>query len=427
MHLVGLGLEPVEEALHAVPLVLPGVVAALPVGRAVEHPPFVLFAHFLPGHAQRDAGLGRVFLQLVLALLVRRRRPRLDGTFQQCLVLVRDDQAEIDADHAAEAAAGFTRAQRRIEREAAGQRIGVFDVAIGAMQAVAVFPDMRVAAFGVHDVHGQMPGAHAQRGVQRFHDAFAFGAGEAEAVLDNVENAARFRGAFGRLGLFGALGRSGRARGGVFLRVHAGVALLLQEAAHFFFGEIGRHGDGEGHHQPRVAGNSGAFGQRVVNGIRRIAPHYLAAAAAVQLGAAREQKLQVVVQFRHRADRAARAAHRVGLVDGDGGQYAFDAVYLRLVHAVQELARIGREGFHVTALPLGVQGVKGQRTFAGPRHAGHDDQFAGGDGQVQVLEIVLAGANDANLGAHGRYRSLRGEACPSDNPSLVPSAAIWNN
>ncbi|MCY1536012.1 hypothetical protein D9M68_714480 [compost metagenome] len=148
--------------------------------------------------------------------------------------------------------------------------------------------------------------------------------------------------------------------------MHPGVALLLQEAAHLFFGEVGRDGDGEGHHQPRVASGGGAFGQRVVDGIRRVAPHHLAAAAAIQPGAAREQQFQVVVQFGHRADRAARAAHRIGLVDGDGGQDALDAVYLGLVHAVQELARIGREGFHVPALPLGVQGVEGQRTLAGP-------------------------------------------------------------
>ncbi|MCY1213085.1 hypothetical protein D9M72_248440 [compost metagenome] len=427
VHLVGLGFQPVEEALHSVPLVFPGIAAALPVGRAVEHPALVLFAHFLPGHAQRNAGLRRVLLQFVLAFLVGRGRPRLDGAFQQGLVFVRDDQAEVDADHAAEAAAGFARAQRRIEREAAGQRVGVFDVAVGAMQAVAVLPDVGVAALGVHGVDGQVAGAHAQRGIQRFHDALAFGAGEAEAVLDHVQDAARFGGGLRALGFLGALGRCRGADRRVLFGVHARVALLFQEAADFFFGEVGGHGDRERHDQARIAGGRGAFGQRMADRVRRIAPHHLAAAAAVQLGAAREQQLQVVVQFGHRADRAARAAHRVGLVDGDGGQDAFDAIHLGLVHAVQELARIGREGFHVPALPLGVQGVESQGTLAGPRYAGHDDQFAGGDGQVQVLEIVLAGANDANVRAHGRYRSLREEACPSDDPSLVPSAAIWNN
>ncbi len=69
-----------------------------------------------------------------------------------------------------------------------------------------------------------------------------------------------------------------------------------------------------------------------------------AAAAAVQLRRAGEQQLQVVVQLGHGADRGARGAHRVGLVDGDRRRDALDRVDLRLVHAVEELARVGREG-----------------------------------------------------------------------------------
>jgi hypothetical protein len=51
------------------------------------------------------------------------------------LRFVRDDQPEVHPDHAAEAAAGFAGAERRVEREGAGQRVGVVDVAVGAMQA----------------------------------------------------------------------------------------------------------------------------------------------------------------------------------------------------------------------------------------------------------------------------------------------------
>ena len=74
--------------------------------------------------------------------------------------------------------------------EAAGQRIGVFDIAVGAVQAVAVLPDLGVPALVVHDVHGQVAGAHAQRRVQRFHHALALGAGKAEAVLHHMQDAA---------------------------------------------------------------------------------------------------------------------------------------------------------------------------------------------------------------------------------------------
>src|SRR5258708_4426822 len=47
------------------------------------------------------------------------------------------------------------------------------------------------------------------------------------------------------------------------------------------------------------------------------------------------------------------------LLDGDRGGEAFDDVDLRALHLVEELARVGREGFDVAALALGVNGVKG--------------------------------------------------------------------
>ena len=106
-----------------------------------------------------------------------------------------------------------------------------------------------------------------------------------------------------------------------------------------------------------------------------------AAAAAVQLRRAREEQLQVVVELGHRADGRARGAHRVGLVDGDRRRDALDAVDLRLVHAVEELARVGREGLDVAALALGVERVEHERGLARAGHAGHDDELAGAAGR----------------------------------------------
>src|SRR5690606_4771516 len=109
---------------------------------------------------------------------------------------------------------------------------------------------------------------------------------------------------------------------------------------------------------------------------------------------------EVIVQLGHRADRAARIAHGVGLVDGDGRQDALDAVDLGLVHAIQELARIRREGFDVAALALGVQRIERQGAFPGTGYAGDDGQLARGECNVEVFEIVLAGAGDADVRAH---------------------------
>ena len=57
----------------------------------------------------------------------------------------------------------------------------------------------------------------------------------------------------------------------------------------------------------------------------------------------------------------------------------------RLVHAVEELARVRREGLDVAALAFGVQRVEHQRGLARARHAGHHDELAQRDVEVEVL------------------------------------------
>src|SRR5438067_1383551 len=112
---------------------------------------------------------------------------------------------------------------------------------------------------------------------------------------------------------------------------------------------------------------------------RRVAHHRFAAAAAVELGRAREQELQVVVELRHRADRRARGAHGIRLVDGDCRRNAFDCVDLRLVHAVEELPRVRAEGLDVAALAFGIQRVEDERGLPGAGNARDDDELAGRD------------------------------------------------
>jgi hypothetical protein len=108
------------------------------------------------------------------------------------------------------------------------------------------------------------------------------------------------------------------------------------------------------------------------------------------------QQLQVVVQLRHRAHRRAGRAHRVGLVDGDRGRDAVDAVHLRLVHAVEELARVRREGLDVAALALRVDRVEDQRGLARARHAGDDNELPQRNVEVERAQVVLPRAADAD-------------------------------
>ena len=103
----------------------------------------------------------------------------------------------------------------------------------------------------------------------------------------------------------------------------------------------------------------------------------------------REEEFQVVVQLRHRADGRARGLDGIGLVDGDGGRDAVDAVGLRLVHAVEELPRVRRKRLDVAPLSLGINRVECQRRFARPADPRDDDQFTQRQLEIDALEIVL--------------------------------------
>ena len=109
-----------------------------------------------------------------------------------------------------------------------------------------------------------------------------------------------------------------------------------------------------------------------------------------------DQQLQVVVQLRHRAHGGAAGAHRVGLVDGNGGWHTVHPVHGGLVHAVEKLARVGREGFDIPPLSFCVQRVKNQARLARAAGAGDDRQFTRANVQVEVFEVVLARTADAD-------------------------------
>ncbi len=192
MHLVRFRLEIAEEAFHAVPLALP---LAVPVGRPVDDPVALGVRQLGPRRVARDAGFRRVAHQVILALLPGGGLHRLDRAAAQRLARVGDHEAEIDADHAAEAAARFACAICRIEREQRRLRLRVAQVAVGIVQAGGETPHLRLGnrVFGVGrqhvDVHA--PAAAFQRRLDRLDHAHLVGALHAEAVGHHVEHLAR--------------------------------------------------------------------------------------------------------------------------------------------------------------------------------------------------------------------------------------------
>ncbi len=118
----------------------------------------------------------------------------------------------------------------------------------------------------------------------------------------------------------------------------------------------------------------------------------------------RPQQAHVVVDLGDGADGRARILRGGLLLDRDRRRQAVDLVDVRLLHHLQELARIGRQRFDVAALALGIDGVEGERGFAGAGQAGEHHQLVARNFQVDVLEIVLARA--AN-GYRAQCRSRR--------------------
>ena len=117
-----------------------------------------------------------------------------------------------------------------------------------------------------------------------------------------------------------------------------------------------------------------------------------AAVGAVRQADARPEEAHVVVDLGLGADGGTRVAAGAPLVDGDGGREAFDVVDVGLLHLAEELAGVGGEGLDVASLAFGVDGVEGEGRLAGAGEAGDDDELVARDLDVDVLEVMLAGA-----------------------------------
>ena len=122
---------------------------------------------------------------------------------------------------------------------------------------------------------------------------------------------------------------------------------------------------------------------------------------------AREQQAQVVVDLRDRADGRARVLGGGLLLDRDRGRQALDQFHVRLLHQLQELARIGGERFDIAPLALGIDGVEGEGGLARAGKAGDDGQRLARDIDVDVLEIVLFGAAHGDRPVRPEVRAIR--------------------
>src|SRR6185295_11489255 len=165
VHLVAARLEPCEETLRAIPDLL------VPRALAVDDPASLLIGELAPWPLDRDAALARKLQEVVLALIVRRCLPGPDRAALEGLRLIRNDQAVVNADGAAESAALLAGSEGRIERKDVRCRILVVDVAIRAVQFTRKSPRAAERRFarrvGLRNVDAQTTASDRQRRLDR--------------------------------------------------------------------------------------------------------------------------------------------------------------------------------------------------------------------------------------------------------------------
>ena len=186
VHLVGLALQPFEKTRHAVPHAGPAFLPVFPFGLTIEHPGTLRGCQIAKRHIQRNTPLFRILFDVVLAVMERRRLPGTYGAFSQRFGFIGNDQAVINANDAAKAAAGVAGAQRRVEGKQAGHRVGIMDIAIGAMQVGGETPGCRWRFHRRFGARGHRGGFPVKMDVD-------LALSDLEGGLDRLKHASAFR------------------------------------------------------------------------------------------------------------------------------------------------------------------------------------------------------------------------------------------
>ncbi len=85
------------------------------------------------------------------------------------------------------------------------------------------------------------------------------------------------------------------------------------------------------------------------------------------------------------------------LIDGDSWREAINMVNIGLLHFVQKLTGIGGQRLNVPALTFSKYSIEGKAAFARTRKPGDNNKFVTGYDNIDVFQIMLAGATNNNV------------------------------
>ncbi len=371
VQLVTVGLDLLEEAAD------PGEPAA-----AVVDPAAILLGQRRVRHRRvHPALLGRL-QELLLVPAARGVRPRLHRAVGQALGLIRHHPGLVVAQHVAEALALRAGAERVVEREE--QRLGAGQ-GDPAGRAVEVAADRHHAA--LEQIHRGAALALGQRGLERVGDA-------PPAVRTDHHPVQHHREARG-IEIGGNAVRPALDLGQVqdlVARLHAREAALEQGREERAGIAGGLRGQGEADHP---AGAGVIAQQGVGHLVGGVAPRLGPAGRAVDPADLGEEETEVVVQLGRGAHGGPRGAHRVLLLERDGGTDVLDPVHVRPVEPLQEHARVRRQRLDVAPLAFREEGVEREGRLARPRDPGDHGEPVVGNVDGDVLQVVLPGSLDA--------------------------------
>src|SRR5207237_9301134 len=157
------------------------------------------------------------------------------------------------------------------------------------------------------------------------------------------------------------------------------------------------------------------------NLLRRLPAQWPPGERIVRLTHSGKENPQIIINFSGGRDCRSWIGAGAALLDGNRMRQALDKIDIWLFHLIEELPRISRKAFDISALPFGIKSVEGQRGFPRATQSGDDDQLLPWNLDVEVLEIVLAStANLDNLRRHSDEESRSSE-------SIIASPLLYRN
>ena len=359
---------------------------------AVKEGVFDLLGQFFPGHIQhiRLVEMGRQTFQQVVVVDDQppgTAPPCGDGALADGKVFIRNDFRRIHDQLGPDAVADRTRTVGTVERKVAGLQFGEGNAAFFAAKVLAddlfqpdPVPGTVVRVGNIFRQNDEGAFAAFEGGFHRIVEAGGIDPAADETVHHCFDGVA-----------FGL----GEGLEIVFQREDLAIDPGADEAIPFdlfdhipvlpFFAVDVRC---QNHHCRSVRQLHQLFTDR----LRTLRLKDLAALGTVGRAGVGVEQTQVVVDFRDRGDRGPGIGSGSALFNGNGRGKSFNVIDFRLAHAVQKLSRVGREAFHIPALTLRIERVKGKRGLAGAGKPGDDRERIPWDRGVDMLQIVLGSA-----------------------------------